>query len=60
MEPIRLRKKRNLTLNPDGVAKLLQYGASQPVPETNLSRLIDMTIVDFLKRNPHQKSKPKK
>jgi hypothetical protein len=44
----RPRKPRNLTLNPDGVEKLLAIGAARPVPETNLSRLVDDAIADYV------------
>jgi hypothetical protein len=50
-EPKRIRAKRNLTLNPDGVKKLLEVGASLPVPETNLSRLVDDAIAEYVARH---------
>jgi hypothetical protein len=44
----RHRAKRNLTLNPDGVDKLFAIGKALPVPEENLSRLVDMAISKFV------------
>ena len=47
----RIRQKRNLTLNPDGVKKLLAVGAARPVKETNLSRLVDDAIAEYVARH---------
>lgn len=51
VEPNRIRKKKNLTLNPDGVARLMEIGAASHVPEKNLSRLVDVAIAEYVKRN---------
>ena len=45
------RKPRGLTLNPEAVEKLLEVGAARPVPETNLSRLLDEAIVEYVARH---------
>ena len=50
-EPKRIRSKRNLTLNPDGVRKLLEAGAARSVAETNLSRLVDDAIAEYVERH---------
>jgi hypothetical protein len=42
---------RNLTLNPEGVDKLMEVGAARPVPETNLSRLVDEAIAEYVARH---------
>lgn len=59
-EPRRIRTKRNLTLNPDGVARLMEVGAARAVPETNLSRLVDDAIADYVERNwkPAMRTEP--
>ncbi|MDB5295526.1 MAG: hypothetical protein JWO31_1509 [Phycisphaerales bacterium] len=49
--PNRVRKPRNLTLNPGGIEKLVQVGAAQAVPESNLSRLVDAAIADYVRRH---------
>lgn len=50
----RPRKPRNLTLNPDGVEKLLAIGAARPVPEANLSRLVDDAIAEYVRFHEHE------
>jgi hypothetical protein len=60
-EKKRIREKRNLTLNPDGVSKLMAIGKSLPVPETNLSRLVDAAIAEFVgKRQEKNKQQGRK
>ena len=44
----RVRAVRSVTLNPDGVRKLLEVGAARPVAETNLSRVIDDAIAGYV------------
>ena len=39
---------RSVTLNPEGVAKLLEVGATRAVPESSLSRLIDEAIAAYV------------
>ena len=44
----RVRAVRSVTLNPDGVRRLLEVGEARAVPETNLSRLIDDAISAYV------------
>jgi hypothetical protein len=55
--PNRLRKSRNMTLNPAGVEKILEVGAAMPVPETNLSRLVDRAIAEFVAKHVRKEGK---
>jgi hypothetical protein len=57
-EPKRIREKKNLTLNPDGVKKLLAVGAARPVKETNLSRLVDDAIAEYVARHGARTKQP--
>lgn len=49
VEVNRIRKPRMVTLNPELVAKLLQVGAASPSGESNLSRLIDAAMEDYIR-----------
>ena len=42
---------RNLTLSPEVVDKLMEAGAARPVPETDLSRLVDEAIAEYVARH---------
>lgn len=44
----RIRKSRNVTLNPVLVDRLRMFGSERANPETNLSRLIDEAMSNYL------------
>ena len=53
----RVRLVRSVTLNPEGVEQLIRVGKSRPVPETNLSRLIDDAIAEYVEQHGGRKKR---
>jgi hypothetical protein len=51
----RIRLKYNLTPDPDGIDRLIELGKARPFPETNLSRLVDQAIMEYVERHAKRK-----